>query len=256
MTRIIGAQRQRRWCRNFASMQSATDITRSGNTVDKSIWAHWYNLAGGDRDRFFDWMHGRFMPKILANRGVLWAAHYKVDQKPIAPRIVHTQDAAVGNGNDYILLFGGESTHAFSRDASSFVRGTADRWSAQWSDEDRKMLALRSGVRVSIMTEEARVHGPECGRREGLRMPAPCIQLGSFNGPTPDIEEELLAWYGDWRMASLAKLPGCLGMRKMVSAVGCFWMPRMTAGLPSKPASPRFNAAAKVTSAIWRIRMG
>jgi hypothetical protein len=126
----------------------------------------------------------------------------------------------VGNGNDYILLFGGESTHAFARDAASFVRGSADRWSAQWSDEDKKMLALRSGVRVSIMTEEARVHGPECGRREGLRLPAPCIQLGSFNGPTPDIEEELLAWYGDWRMASLAKLPGCLGMRKMVSAVG------------------------------------
>jgi hypothetical protein len=42
----------------------------------------------------------------------------------------------------------------------------------------------------------------------------------------------------------------------MVSAVGCFWMPRMTAGLPSKPASPRLSAAAKVTSAIWRIRMG
>ena len=28
----------------------------------------------------------------------------------------------------------------------------------------------------------------------------------------------------------------------MVSAVGCFWMPRMTAGLPSKPASPRLMA--------------
>ena len=42
----------------------------------------------------------------------------------------------------------------------------------------------------------------------------------------------------------------------IVSAVGCFWMPRMTAGLPSKPASPRLGAAAKVTSAIWRIRIG
>ncbi|MNF96495.1 hypothetical protein D3C84_792870 [compost metagenome] len=42
----------------------------------------------------------------------------------------------------------------------------------------------------------------------------------------------------------------------MVSAVGCFWMPRITAALPSKPASPRFRAAAKVTSAICRSRIG
>ena len=188
--------------------------------VDKSIWANWYNLPGSDKKGFLDWLHSQYMPKILANPGVLWAAHYKVDQKPTAHRITCTPDPAVGKGNDYILLFGGESTHAFSRDALSFVRGTTDRWTAQLSAEDKKMLALRTDVRVSIMTEEARVHGPECGQREGRRMPAPCIQMGSFNGPTPEIEEELLAWYADWRMASLAKMPGCLGMRKLVGTVG------------------------------------
>jgi len=188
--------------------------------VDKAIWAHWYNLPGGDKDGFLDWMHGKYLPKILGNPGVLWAAHYKVDQTPIAPRIVHTKDDAVGNGNDYILLFGGENTHAFARDAVSFARGAPDRFTAQLTNDDKKMLGRRTGVRVSNMTEEARVHGPECGKREGLRKPAPCIQLGSFNGPTPEIEDELLTWYADWRMASLAKLPGCLGMRKMVSAVG------------------------------------
>ncbi|HTE15838.1 MAG TPA: hypothetical protein VK642_12245 [Burkholderiales bacterium] len=188
--------------------------------MDKSIWAHWYNLPGADKDGYLAWLHGKYMPKILANSGVLWAAHYKIDQKPIPPRIIHTQDPGVGNGNDYILLFGAESTHAFSRDAASFAKGATDRFTSQLSDDDKKMLAKRNGVRVSIMTEEARVHGPECGKREGLRLPAPCIQLGSFNGPTPEIEEELLAWYADWRMTSLAKLPGCLGMRKMVSTVG------------------------------------
>lgn len=38
-------------------------------------------------------------------------------------------------------------------------------------------------------------------------------------------------------------------VKVIVSAVGCFCMPRITAGLPSKPASPRLMAAAKVTSA-------
>ena len=42
----------------------------------------------------------------------------------------------------------------------------------------------------------------------------------------------------------------------MVSAVGCFWMPRITAGAPAKPASPRLIAGAKLTPAIWRSRMG
>jgi len=138
--------------------------------VDKSIWAHWYNLPGGnnhDKEGYLDWLHGEYMPKILANRGVLWAAHYKVDQKPIPPRVIHTKDPAVGNGNDYILLFGAENTHAFSRDAASFAKGSVDRITAQLTAEDKAMLAKRSGVRSSIMTEEARVHGPECGKREG-----------------------------------------------------------------------------------------
>ena len=43
-----------------------------------------------------------------------------------------------------------------------------------------------------------------------------------------------------------------LRVSPMVSAVGCFWMPRMTAPCPSKPASPRLVAAAKVASATWR----
>jgi hypothetical protein len=184
------------------------------------MWINWYNLSGGDRDGYLAWLHGTYMPNILAYPGVLWAAHYAVEKKPTPPRINHTTDKSVPDGNDYILLFGGESSHAFSRDAASFARGSINRFAAQFSDMDKKMLAMRSGVRVSIMSEEARVHGPECGKREGLRQPAPCIQLGSFNGPTLEIEEELLAWYADWRMTALSKLPGCLGMRKMVSTVG------------------------------------
>lgn len=188
--------------------------------MDKSIWATWYNLPGGDSAAYLAWLHGKFMPKVLGNRRVLWAAHYKVQQKPKPHHIRETTDDSVGKGNDYILLFGAESTHAFTRDAASYTQGKTDRWTAQYSDEDQAMLAKRAQVRSAIMTEEARVHGPACGSREGLRLPAPCIQLGSFNGPTPEIEQELLAWYADWRMSALSKLPGCLGMRKMVSAVG------------------------------------
>jgi len=40
-----------------------------------------------------------------------------------------------------------------------------------------------------------------------------------------------------------------------VSASGCFCTPRMTAGLPLKPASPRLMAGAKLTLATWLSKM-
>ena len=49
--------------------------------MDRALWIHWYNLPGNDAG-FLQWMHGTWMPKMLANPGVLWAAHYEVDKKP------------------------------------------------------------------------------------------------------------------------------------------------------------------------------
>jgi hypothetical protein len=89
-----------------------------------------------------------------------------------------------------------------------------------FSDEDKAMLAKRGASRSAIMTDEARVLGPASGSRKGLRQLALCIQFVSFNVSTPEIEQELLAWFADWRMSALSWLPGCIGMRKMVSAVG------------------------------------
>lgn len=187
--------------------------------MDNAMWITWYNLPNNDAG-YLKWTHDTWMPKMLANPGVLWAAHYQVEKKPIPPRVIHTQDESIGNGNDYILIFGGESAHDFARDSASYFKGTTDRLTAQQTAQDTQMLALRTGVRKAIMTEEARSYGVESGNRDGRRLPAPCIQLGSFNGPTPEIEEELLAWYADWRLATLAKIPGCLGMRKLVGTVG------------------------------------
>ena len=48
---------------------------------------------------------------------------------------------------------------------------------------------------------------------------APCIQLGSFNCAYYD-EEEMLAWYAQWRMPAMARLPGCIRTRKLASVSG------------------------------------
>lgn len=119
-----------------------------------------------------------------------------------------------------MLIFGAESSHAFSKGVEAFTKGAPSRLHAKLSDEDRKMLSMRVGERVCITTEEERIEGPEAKSRDAKLTSSPCIQLGSFNGGSPEVEDELLSWYADWRMEALSKLPGCVAMRKLVSVSG------------------------------------
>ena len=81
------------------------------------------------------------------------------------------------------------------------------------------MLAMRSGERVNIAVEAARVEGPAAPDYQGGMALAPCIQLGSYNCDYQD-EDELLAWYAQWRMAAMRTLPGCIRTRMLASVSG------------------------------------
>ena len=82
------------------------------------------------------------------------------------------------------------------------------------------MLAMRAGERINIFVEEACIDGPAAaGRKRGLEL-SPCIQLGSFNTRGCDDEHGLMAWYAHNRLPGLARTPGCIGVRKMVSVAG------------------------------------
>ncbi len=180
----------------------------------------WYDLPADSRDAYLKWLHGSFMPKLAKRPGVLWAAHYEVRKYDIPSRVRPTSDLSVPRGNDFVLMLGAESSHAFAKPLDYFLRNDASCVEPDLSAEDRRMLALRNEVRTSIMTEEARVSGPEIATRPDGGVPAPCIQLGSFRGNDQAAEEELLAWYARWRMPALGKLPGCVALRKLVSVAG------------------------------------
>jgi len=180
----------------------------------------WYNLAATGRAAYLSWLHGTYMAKLGKRPGVMWAAHYEVQKYDIPARVRHTTDPAVGIGNDYVLILGAASSHDFSKPLEAFTKAGAAAEDADLTADDRKMLALRSGERVNIMTEEARIDGPEIKTRANGTAPAPCIQLGSFNGNDQTAEDELLTWYARWRMPALGKLPGCVALRKMVSVTG------------------------------------
>jgi hypothetical protein len=187
--------------------------------LDKALWISWYDLLAEGREEYLAWAHETYIPKLLQRPGVLWSAHYASAKLPTTHRIRHTTDPAVPGATEYMLIVGAESSHVFSKDARSFAVRRPSIWEASLSAEDRRMLSARRGERLSILTEEARVDGPDAPQRGGRAL-GPCIQLGSYNAESCELEEELLAWYADWRFPAMARLPGCIGMRKMVSVVG------------------------------------
>jgi hypothetical protein len=185
--------------------------------MSEALWITWYDLPAADRDAYLSWLHGSYMPVLVERPGFLWAAHYEADERPRrnakkdgASRR-HPPAGSLPGGRRYVLIAGGESLQAFAHPTP-----------AQFHDglpaADRAMLALRAGATSNIMIEQARVDGPDAGSREPGMALSPCIQLGSFvfDGD----EEDLFAWYAQWRLPSMSDIPGCVGVRKLVSVAG------------------------------------
>lgn len=185
--------------------------------MDCGLWITWYDLpdiAKKARDEYLSWLHGDYIPRVLARPGVSWAAHYATETQPLYSgkkgRLTRTDDPSVPNGTQFMLLFGGLGPHAFVNPTTALFHDTLP-------EEDKRLLALRCGVRTNILVEQARVIGPAAGRFPAL---APCIQLGSFNSASYHDEDELADWYAQWYLASCAQVPGCVRARKWVSVSG------------------------------------
>lgn len=187
--------------------------------TDRALWITWYDLPDGARATYLDWLHGNYIPAVLERAGYLWAAHYATVKKekqgvkvPREQGVHHIDAAAVPAGEQYVLIFAAADTAAFGACAPGAIN-------AALPAAERKLLALRGGERMNIMVEAARVDGPERPRHaEGMQL-APCIQLGQFNC-TPAYEEEMMAWYTQWRMDAMSRLPGCIRTRKLASVAG------------------------------------
>jgi hypothetical protein len=182
---------------------------------DSALWITWYDLASDTRDEHLAWLHERHMPFLVARPGVSWAAHYAAQERP-----VHTAKRsgrarrypppdAVPQGHRFILLVGGESAQVFSDP-------TPKEFEASLAAADREMLGMRLEASTNVMIEHLRIDGPDA-RAAGEALAA-CIQLGSFvfDGD----EQDLIGWYAQWRLPSMTTLPGCVGVRKLVSLAG------------------------------------
>lgn len=180
--------------------------------LDRGLWVTWYDLPAEARDAHLKWAHEEYIPAILKEPGILWGCHYAEVQEATRVNTKRTDDPAVPRGSQHMMLFGAE-------DASVFGKHTPSAIHAGLPDASRKMLAQRIGARTNIMAEFGRVLGPEGpGYKDGMTL-APCIQFGTYNTDWQN-EEELMAYYGQGRMAYMKVMPGCVRTRKLVSVAG------------------------------------
>lgn len=184
--------------------------------TDKALWITWYDLPDQGRETYFAWLHDTYLPRVLDRSGVLWAAHYASEEQPIRtdkktrPRRYPPADS-VPQGHQFLLLVGGVDAHVFADPTPSQLHGALPA-------AEREMLGMRLGASMNVMIEQARIDGTEAAARQDGMALSPCIQLGSFifDGD----EDELLGWYAQWRLPSMTALPGCIGVRKLVSVAG------------------------------------
>jgi hypothetical protein len=185
--------------------------------MDQGIRAVWYDLPEDQKNTYIDWLHGTYLPEVLQRPGILWAAHYEVTgggkhMDVIADHLARIDLAEVGKGQDYVLLIGAGSPHVFFKPIYEEVDAE--------NPETQEMLAIRLEERVNIFTEEARVNGPDFDYRIHDSTPGPAIQMGSFCTMELEQEWDLAAWYAQYRMPAMARMPGCINTRKMVSVAG------------------------------------
>lgn len=169
--------------------------------MDHGIWAIWYDIAPINKTEYLDWFHNVHIPEKLSRPGYRWAAHYELGHG--------------GRGTGYVALFGGETTQ-------TFLNPSPGQLAKKQSAETKKFIGMRINSAAAILAEEARVDGPDAGKRDAAMTTAPAIQLGHYNAPSPAVEDDLGGWYAQERFPLLARLPGCVGARKLLATVGSY----------------------------------
>src|ERR1700675_3507388 len=125
---------------------------RRDDAADRGLWVTWYDLPENGRDAYLSWLHESYLPALLKRSGYLWAAHYATRETEARSDLHHVEDPKVPTGFHYILLIGAKDAGVFGNPAPIEIHSALP-------EQGRKMLAMRSGERVNLMTESSRCDG-------------------------------------------------------------------------------------------------
>ncbi len=169
--------------------------------MDHGIWAIWYDIAADSKAEYLNWFHNVHIPEKLSRPGYRWAAHYQLGHG--------------GRGVGFVALFGGDSTH-------TFLNPSPGQLATRQSPETKRFIGMRLNAAAGIFAEEIRINGADAAQRSPGLTTAAVIQIGNFNAPSPQVEDDLGGWYAQERFPLLTTLPGCVGTRKLLASVGLY----------------------------------
>jgi hypothetical protein len=186
--------------------------------MDRGIWATWHDLPAAALSEHTAWLHERYLPSMLARPGYLWAAHVENVDWPEREahnqqRLTHVDDSSVPDGFRHLVMFGAASPH-------TFVDPSPEEMLGGLTDEDRRMLGLRTGERSAVFVEIERVEAPDAHTRRPGITPGPVIQFGTFNINDRANEVDMNTWYSRSRLPLVKSLEGNVGARRVVSIAG------------------------------------
>jgi hypothetical protein len=184
--------------------------------MSEGIWGTWYDLPEGDVQRYLDWAHQSYLPYLQALPGVRWVTHYRyagggAQMTKVKETVVSHTDEDIGHGSQYLVLAGAANVHAF------FVPAFAE---AAVPESFEAMLALRQGLRTAAFTLEAGVEGPSRHVQDDTGAPAAAIQMGTLRPRSIEAEFDLIRWYAQYRLPSMAKMAGVVRTRKWTGVAG------------------------------------
>jgi hypothetical protein len=185
---------------------------RRDEPADRGLWVTWYDLPDSGRDAYLSWLHESYLPALLKRPGYLWAGHYATQNTETRSDLHHVEDPKVPTGFHYILLIGARNAGVFGNPAPIEIH-------AALPEQGKKMLAMRIGERVNLMTETSRCEGHAGNTYKDGLTGAPCVQVGSFNCGV-EYEEEMHAGYVQQRMPAHCGTASCIGVRKLNSVAG------------------------------------
>ena len=186
--------------------------------MDQGIQIIWYDLPENKKFDYLNWLHSEHLPSILTQSDILWAAHYKIIKtdktiQRLSKFVGRPEDSEdIPLGSDFVTLIGAVSPNVFFR-SNFHSLGTQD-------PKIIEMFSHRIGTRVVVTTEQARVNGPEVLQRLPDTTPGPFIQLGHFRVRSLEEEFDLNTWYTEYRLPAIAKMPGAIAARKLVTVAG------------------------------------
>ena len=187
--------------------------------MDQAVWAIWYDLQDHTQTEYIEWLHKEYLPNLQMRPGFTWAAHYRsqgggTDMEKVRNTFPKSRGMeGLGKGTQFLMLVGAAEPWAL-------LSPSVIHEERAITGKARQMLDMRQNTRSCIFSVFARVDGPEMNQRPIGTTPGPAIQMGSFRINELENEYDVGAWYAQHRLPAMARMPGCIGARVMLSIAG------------------------------------